>query len=135
MHPANSVTEPHPAFPSGEWEGFYTYGIGPGTRKEAMHFVLTFAKGLVTGAGSDPISGFSWQGTYDTQRMTCHMVKTYPTHTINYEGNVDENGIWGSWHQAGFPRHRGGFHIWPKKQAADTEEVVQEEALATTKVS
>ena len=51
------------------------------------------------------------------------MTKYYATHTVFYDGNVDENGIWGNWEIT--PSMRGGFHLWPKKN----EETAQVEAV------
>ncbi len=43
------------------------------------------------------------------------MTKFYATHTVFYDGQVDENGIWGTWTIGGY--FSGGFHIWPKAEA------------------
>ena len=106
--------ETHPLFPSGEWEGFYTYAFGPDADRHKMSFQLDFKKNLISGSGSDDIGGFSFKGTYDTKIMKCSMSKHYAAHTVLYEGSVDENGIWGTWT---LEWGRGGFHIWPKPGA------------------
>lgn len=105
-------TEQHPFFPSGEWEGFYTYY--PGDDQHRMQFTLTFKDNAVNGSGGDDIGSFTWKGTYNKQRMECSMNKYYPSHSVYYQGQVDENGIWGFWRLYG---HQGGFHIWPKGHA------------------
>jgi hypothetical protein len=111
-------TESHPLFPSGEWEGFYTYEFGPGAQRHWMSFVLRFQAGVVSGEGGDDVAAFQWAGGYDTLNLTCQMTKVYPTHLVDYQGNVDENGIWGTWRI--YSAH-GGFHIWPKKQKQGNE--------------
>ncbi|MEL6924447.1 MAG: hypothetical protein AAFO94_10405, partial [Bacteroidota bacterium] len=106
-----TVKESHPLFPSGNWEGFYTYRMGPDAAQHKMAFHLDFQRNIVRGTGSDDVGGFFWDGDYDKESMTCNMVKSYSTHTVNYKGHVDENGIWGQWEMS---LMSGGFHIWPK---------------------
>lgn len=116
--------EMHPQFPSGEWEGFYTYQTNSMGEKFQMNFRLDFSQGVISGNGSDSIGGFGWKGTYDIEAMRAEMVKSYVTHDVRYNGHVDENGIWGTWI---IPYSMaGGFHIWPKKkeESATQKEVV-----------
>jgi len=113
----------HPLLPSGDWEGFYVYQQGPGSEQHKMAMRLTFENGVITGSGSDDVAGHSWQGRYHLTSMSCEMTKAYPSHTVNYQGSIDENGIWGSWELMAW---RGGFHIWPKKQKSE-EEASEEE--------
>ena len=109
----NDLTETHPLFPSGGWEGFYTYAFGPGTERHSMAFVLHFQNNQVNGAGSDDVGAFSWRGRYDREQLQCQMTKYYyARHTVFYDGQVDENGIWGTWSIGEY--FTGGFHIWPK---------------------
>ncbi len=105
--------EQHPNFPSGAWEGFYLYATGPGADRHAMSFRLNFNSGKIKGSGGDDIGPFTWEGEYDVSTMSVNMVKSYRSHTVNYTGMADTNGIYGSW-DLGLAR--GGFHIWPKKQ-------------------
>lgn len=116
----NSATETHPLFPSGEWEGFYTYSWSK--QQHLMVFFLDFRNGIVTGSGADDVAPFDWRGVYDTKELLCNMIKHYATHIVRYNGYVDENGIWGTWHIGA--EWSGGFHLWPKpgtaaEQAAD----------------
>ena len=115
MNPAKDKgqTETHPAFPSGDWEGFYTYSYGEEAGRHRMAFNLNFENGEVTGGGTDNVGPFTWKGHYDTQTMTCVMLKSYLTHVVLYEGKVDENGIWGTWKIS--DHFTGGFHLWPTK--------------------
>lgn len=110
--------ESHQLLPSGSWDGFYLYGSGGG-REHPMPSQLQFAKGMITGGGSDDVGSFSWRGTYDLGSMTCSMTKTYGTHTVDYQGHIDENGIWGTWRLS---FSSGGFHLWPAKPAQSEEE-------------
>ena len=142
--------ESHPNLPSGEWEGFYCYGNSPEQHKMAI--ALTFQNGVVTGSGTDDVAPFTWKGKYDLDAMKVYMTKVYATHCIDYKGDIDENGIWGTWENSEAIldiRQRfssnaqqrilrtfgaqisGGFHIWPKKQNADT---VAKEALAESDI-
>lgn len=117
--------EMHPLFPSGDWEGFYKYPydfLPPGQ----MNCFLNFSQGVITGGGSDEVGAFNWRGSYDTKALTCQMTKHYSSHTVDYQGYVDENGIWGNWRIDDF--NRGGFHIWPKKGGEEEEEVESEKA-------
>jgi hypothetical protein len=107
------LNEMHPLLPSCAWEGFYTYATGPQADKHKMSCNLTFRKGKVSGGGTDDVSSFSWKGTYDLDSLVCTLTKHYPTHTVKYAGQVDENGIWGTW---SLGTKSGGFHIWPKSK-------------------
>ena len=119
--------EMHPLFPSGDWEGFYKYPYA-GLQQGKMEFFLNFNAGVVTGGGSDSVGTFTWKGTYDTKALTCQMTKYYTSHTVSYNGHVDENGIWGTWQIRTY--NKGGFHIWPKKDGNEEEE---EEAVEEVK--
>lgn len=119
--------ETHPLFPSGEWEGFYTYSMGSEADQHPMQFSLEFRDQLVSGGGSDDVGGFAWKGRYDTKALTCQMTKYYSTHNVDYNGQVDENGIWGTWTIRWM---KGGFHIWPKKKG---EEAAASETIAEIK--
>ena len=113
----------HPLFPSWPWEGFYVYQMVGGGRKHKMDFQLDFMGGQVRGSGSDDIGGFGWSGSYNTERLCCEITKQYfSSHSVWYQGKVDENGIWGIWLIPPFAR--GGFHIWPK--GLDSEEEAAE---------
>ena len=116
-------SETHPLFPSGEWEGFYTYAYGPGADQHPMSFFLNFQNNQVSGSGGDDVGAFSWRGSYDTKALVCQMTKHYATHSVIYHGQVDESGIWGTWTISDWLK--GGFHIWPKNNA---ENEVEEEA-------
>lgn len=104
--------ETNPLFPSGEWEGFYTYAFGPDAHRHMMSFALIFKNGKVGGSGIDNVGRFIWRGSYDTEKLRCWMQKQYASHTVVYEGYVDQKGIWGTWEISS--DWRGGFHIWPK---------------------
>lgn len=121
----NPKTEQHPNLPSGEWEGLYKYpALIQGMFEEGkMSFIMDFCDGGIIGFGSDQIGGYTWRGSYDIKRLTCNMTKSYTTHDIVYEGNIDENGIWGFW-LTGHDRFKGTFHVWPKGR--EVEEVAEE---------
>jgi hypothetical protein len=113
--------EMHPLFPSGEWEGFYTYLPPFSNFKGQMSFYLLFYNQVVEGEGIDEVGRFAWKGSYDTQSMTCQMTKHYyGKHTVYYDGQVDENGIWGTWKIT--QGWSGGFHIRPKTAERETME-------------
>ncbi|MEM9835516.1 MAG: hypothetical protein AAF828_03385 [Bacteroidota bacterium] len=113
------MNEPHHLFPSGQWSGFYTYANGPTARQSPMPCVLNFADGKLWGSGTDEVGSFNWQGSYDTMSLSCQMIKIYVTHSVNYVGHVDENGIWGRWTLSSLS---GGFHLWPNESAESAEE-------------
>lgn len=127
MNPHDETDETHPLFPSGEWEGFYTYATGPGAERFPMSLVLYFRDGAVSGEGVDLIGPFHWRGHYDKENLLCHITKYYLTHAVYYDGHVDENGIWGMWNIG--ESWRGGFHIWPKREGQAAEQ--QEQAAKT----
>ena len=129
----NDKEEMHPMLPSGEWDGFYCYNHNPEQHK--MQIDLNFKNTVITGSGVDDVAPFTWKGKYDLDKFKIFMTKTYHSHRVFYAGNVDENGIWGTWkisfESYNFPKElsevlfdafkedcNGGFHIWPKKQNA-----------------
>ena len=118
------MNETHTLFPSGEWEGFYTYSYRPDARRHLMSFFLLFKNNAVSGSGADDVGAFHWRGQYDTKQLTCQMIKYYAGHTVFYDGLVDQNGIWGTWTISDYCK--GGFHIWPKNSAEN--EAVEEMA-------
>lgn len=126
MDKSNS-SEQNPLFPSGIWEGFYLYTSGSDADRHAMNFRLDFRDGKITGSGSDDVGAFSWQGTYDTASLAVSLIKSYPTHSVFYQGMADTNGIYGTWHMVFM---RGGFHIWPKENG---EEAIEEEVTVEEK--
>ena len=120
--------ETHPHFYTGSWEGFYLYQGNP--EKHQMDFFLRFKEGKIKGKGGDSVGPFTWRGTYDVKGASCEMIKQYKTHSIQYTGTVDENGIWGFWKprmkrdpkwsdeawakiEEKFTARQNGFHIWP----------------------
>lgn len=128
--------EAHPLFPSGEWTGFYCYRYN--SEQHRMLIEFTFLNSIVSGSGVDDISSFTWTGKYDIEKFKVEMIKYYATHEVLYKGDVDENGIWGTWEivydNSKFPEGivesmkeafkndiTGGFHIWPKKREAKSE--------------
>lgn len=124
-------SEKHPLFPSGDWEGFFTYTQGPNAFRIKMDIELFFQENKVTGGGSDEVGSFTWEGQYDTGALWCNMTKYYTTHQVFYYGQVDENGIWGNWEI--FPYSRGGFHIWPKKKEEE-DSLELEESLSLSDI-
>jgi len=124
------LNETHPLLPSGDWEGFYTYQLGPDADKHRMKCSLTFRKGKVSGGGTDDVSTFSFKGTYYLDGLICKMNKQYSSHTVAYDGQIDENGIWGTW---SLKNTNGGFHIWPvakKQQEQKKAKEVKKKKLA-----
>jgi len=77
------------------------------------------------------VGSFTWRGTYNTAALTCTLTKAYATHDVAYQGQVDENGIWGTW---SLFISTGGFHLWPIDQEEEEEEAAleQEEVAGTT---
>lgn len=143
MNPKNNET--HPFIPSGAWEGFYCYNY-PSTQHK-MDIKLRFTDGIVSGSGIDDIAPFTWEGDYNLETLKIRMTKTYPTHSIFYKGDIDENGIWGIWNdqtslnknfspeiiervtKAFGDKIKGGFHIWPKVAKSQSKEATTEEKV------
>jgi hypothetical protein len=133
MSEQNMQLEQHPDFPSGEWEGFYTYGAS--TRNDEMKLELEFANGEIVGSGTDSIGAFSWDGTYNTSTGECQLTKRYiRKHNVAYEGKADEGGIRGNWRIGVNEYDDGFFHIWPKdREAAEIEEAIRKLIEAVNK--
>lgn len=112
-------TEQHPHFPSGQWEGFYTYKNLPG-EKGQMYTILNFQGGAITGSGSDPVGAFTWRGSYDPEKTTCRIEKEYTgSHVVYYKGVADENGIYGTWTINKWLS--GEFHLWSRKNNTESQ--------------
>lgn len=140
--------ETHHFLPSGEWEGFYCYSNSPQQHK--MSISLNFSNLKVSGSGTDDVGSFKWNGNYNLEDFKIKMVKTYPTHPINYKGDIDENGIWGMWdnpedlsffdeYSPAFKQQVkamtfGGFHIWPKAVGSESKEEMREEVKESKKL-
>ncbi len=116
----------HPFLPSGEWSGFYLYGEGAASPRHDMDMWMKFTAAGIDGSGMDDVGFFTWQGTYQLESMTCSIMKFYSSHQVDYRGHIDENGIWGQWTLGPI---QGGFHLWPKKQAAERQEDVAKEVI------
>ena len=117
--------------PDGPWTGFYEEYDKDGNFP--MSCTLTFTDGIISGSGSDEVGTFTFSGTYTTSDYKVTMRKTYHTHSLLYEGNADENGIWGKWSFPALKFVSAGFHIWPKKgeaesikEALEVEEAIEE---------
>lgn len=128
MSQSDRYYEPHPHFPSGRWEGFYTYYSGVEGEQHRMSCWFDFMQGLVYGAGSDDVGPFDWQGEYCTGSCTCNLVKYYSSHVVHYSGHADENGIWGTWLLSEL---RGGFHLWPTQEGEEEAGLEVEKLLQT----
>jgi hypothetical protein len=122
---------PEHDYPSGPWTGFFDYGQG--LHPEPMDLVLNFSAGRITGSGQDPVGGFVISGGYDNAGE-CHWAKIYPgSHTVDYRGFREENGIWGIWEIGS--SCSGGFRIWPLDAGGaeeDVEESVEKDFDAAT---
>lgn len=141
--------EEHPLLPSGTWVGFYVYAYSKDQHK--MNIDLHFNNNQITGRGTDDVGAFSFRGQYDLDKMKCHWTKYYSGHIIEYQGDIDENGIWGTWQlgynnqlemdkssfnrlmQVAKPHMTGGFHIWPD-QMSFIQAAAQEKAKTAQKV-
>ncbi len=113
--------------PSGPWTGFYIqWG-----RKGPQELGLTFSEGIITGGGGDAAGAFVVAEVYDTETGRCSMTKRYPgQHTVEYDGFIDHNGIWGRWVIRYAPMmrdDRGHFHIWPLGMNAGMADEAAEE--------
>jgi len=141
--------EQHPLLPSGYWTGFYVYSHSQ--QRHEMLLMLDFHEGIISGEGQDDVGAFTFDGKYNLDAMTCRFLKHYATHTIDYRGDIDENGIWGKWYYVhadsmGMTREEftklaaempnifsGGFHIWPRSREFSAYEMevrkLKEEAV------
>ena len=118
-------------FPSGPWIGFYQQG----GLQSRQRLGLEFKNGKITGEGRDPAGHFLVSGVYDADACRCSLTKTYTTHTVEYDGNAEGDGIWGRWviRFSVFVVDRGVFHIWPDSSAgaeADSAKTEQPEPAA-----
>ncbi|MFT6336149.1 MAG: hypothetical protein ACI86M_000955 [Saprospiraceae bacterium] len=86
-----------------------------------MSCTHTFTDGIVSGSRSDEVGIFTFSGTYSKEYQVS-MKKTHQTHTLLYEGNADENGVWGKWSFLAMKFVSAGFHIWSKKGEAESIE-------------
>ena len=124
--------EQHPFLPSGEWEGFYLKNHDRINLK--MDLELDFKHPAISGQGNDEHGYFTIKGSFSLDTFKIQFDKVYSCHTDNYKGDIDEIGIWGVWERIFndpdisplgikllINRYTGGFHIWPKKKASESE--------------
>jgi hypothetical protein len=110
-------------FPSGPWQGYYTYD---NPERHRMDLVMEFSGGRVTGEGTDPVGPFVLDGRYDAASGECHWTKTYVgAHDVFYAGRRQGKGIAGTWELDSL---RGGFRIWPVGSGTDDGVSVEESA-------
>jgi hypothetical protein len=102
-----------PTFPSGAWRGYYLHRTSHD--RHAMFLTLSFANGVVDGAGTDDLGLFIIEGSYDAQNLELNWKKSYPGQKdASYRGFREGRGIWGVWSvDAGTAG--GGFMIWPEE--------------------
>jgi len=94
---------------SGNWRGFW---IQEGYKGEMECDFFFDDKGHITGKGADEAGPFTWKGTFDGKHRTASIIKTYPTHVIQYEGKViGRKQIKGRWVQVGEPDNAGEFEL------------------------
>ena len=115
-------------FPSGPWTGYYhQWGV-----QSRQRLGLTFAGGAISGVGRDPAGEFSIRGSYDPDSGKVSLAKVYTTHTVEYDGHADGDGIAGRWcinYSFGIA-DRGEFRIWPDANAlAEHERLKAEEPV------
>ena len=79
MHPARSPgnvrSVSDPAFPSGQWIGFYTYANQ--TKRYLVDLILEFRDGMISGEGADGIGFLGIDGRYYSKEAECSRIKTY----------------------------------------------------------
>jgi hypothetical protein len=98
-----------------------------------MEIELEFKDRILTGSGVDDVAPFTWSGNYSLDKMKIDLIKKYTTHPVFYKGDIDENGIWGTWEMRMNSKNpfieklyqkigTGGFHIWPKQKEVDKKQ-------------
>ncbi|KAJ3035016.1 hypothetical protein HDV00_004388 [Rhizophlyctis rosea] len=80
---------------SGTWSGSYTYGFN--NVSEAFSTSLIFENGIIKGSGTDRAGNFTIQGFLFEQTGSITMNKIYRTHTVAYNGNVQDGVMRGTW--------------------------------------
>lgn len=118
--------ETDPGFPTGPWNGFYTYAFQP-DRFHRMGLDLSFAHGHLRGEGSDDVGEFRMRGSYELDTRRCRWVKGYlGRHQVYYRGVQQGRVIAGEWSLP--PTLTGTFSIWPGGEGGlDGEFFVTEE--------
>jgi hypothetical protein len=92
---------------SGDWIGYYNYGdSGP---HHNMELVLHFQDGIISGYGIDDVGKFSICGQIICESL--NWIKSYKKHSVLYDGNFENNRVWGTWTTS---LCEGGFLLWPR---------------------
>ena len=120
--------------PSGPWTGFYIqWGL-----RGRQDLGLEFRGGIIEGGGRDGGGMFVVRGTYDAAAGRCAMVKRYDGYQVEYDGYVDDHGIWGRWVIRYAPMmadDRGHFHIWPMGRCSQSSLTEQAETPRVAKTA
>ena len=113
---------------SGPWVGFWVEDLERG----AMRLALRFSGEGVEGEGSDPVGEFTVHGSYAPGPERVRLLKTYRSHSIDYDGAWDGAMIAGRWRLRPLVHGEDGgeFEIWPEKDDQAIERM--EAALAET---
>jgi hypothetical protein len=78
-----------------------------------MKISLSFAKGRITGGGSDQIGAFKIAGQYE-EDGSVKFTKRYRWHKVAYTGRWDGQMIFGTWEIRRYDA--GEFEIWPEAE-------------------
>ena len=99
-----------PFLPSGPWAGFYTAVLGGYEYPQSL--MLSFARGIIRGCGSDDVGKFKISGLYDSKNYMFKWEKSYESHQVFYLGCLRNDEILGLWTVSDCI---GTFAIWPEK--------------------
>jgi hypothetical protein len=92
---------------SGDWIGYYNYGSQQ--TRHHMELNLQFQGSVISGGGMDDVGRFSISGCI--LGLDVSWTKSYQSHSVEYQGSLDNNRIWGTWI---IVFEHGGFLIWPR---------------------
>ncbi len=110
-------TNSRPGF-AGQWTGFINQGGSKARRR--LDLLLRLRGQQLSGVGDDDAGMFVLSGEFDEPAQEFRWVQTYLHGPTRYcRGFSDEGRIWGTWRDES--NDHGGFQIWPRRAASDTE--------------
>ncbi|RHZ80862.1 hypothetical protein Glove_131g77 [Diversispora epigaea] len=100
---------------TGIWSGYYFNNLNNVNNQMVINLTSTairsrYGDNTISGSGSDNVEEFTIEGQQSRDGLV-NFIKTYSTHSWDYDGKLSGMEIWGKWYNNGTP-DSGVFLIW-----------------------